>query len=175
MAKIGPARARLPGLPGFNHRPVAASKRSRNASSPVRRPIRSLARPQHIHRRGVWSTIQIGPPIRVRFSQQMRGDPEIAPQSKMMGSAAPSPTLGSANEPGAHGIEFHIPHRFSEMGAVHRYGGEPPLPEMAGPPMGAVDAARIAAMDFAERQMQRVGSRRDSDEMESRGGSFGDR
>jgi hypothetical protein len=84
-----------------------------------------------------------------------------------MGSrAAPPITAWCVDQPSSHWVEFDIARGGQQVWLIEDEGGEPPLPQMASPPLSEVDHSGVTPMGFADRSTQTVGRLGDSDEVD---------
>ncbi len=95
-----------------------------------------------------------------RWRQLEQGsDPHerIVPSTRMGSRATPRITARGVDQPRPNRIKLHVPRRGQEIRLIEYERREPPLPQMASPPLAKVDHACVTPMDLADRPSQPVG------------------
>ena len=85
--------------------------------------------------------------------------------SQVSRRAAPAITAWCLDQPGAHGVELHVPRRGQEVVFIHEERGEAALPQVPSPALPEVDPPRVPAMCPADSTTQALGGLRDNDQV----------
>jgi len=81
------------------------------------------------------------------------------------GRAAQPIAARRVDQPGAHGVELYAARGGQQVRLIEHERSEPPLPQMASPPLAEVDHPGVTPMGLTDRPAQPVGRVRNSDQM----------
>jgi hypothetical protein len=91
------------------------------------------------------------------FEQGSDTNERIVPATHMGSSAAPPITARRVYQPSTHWVELDVARGGQQVWFIEHERGEPPLLQMAPPPLSEVDHAGVTPMHLADRATKAVG------------------
>lgn len=115
---------------------------------------------------GVEALLEEGPPVVDALAAGAQVGERVGGQAEMAAGAGPAPVLGAGGQPGSDGVELDITETDVEVRLVERHRTEAALPEGAAPALALIDLPGVAAMRWAERGGETVGTARDEEKVD---------